>query len=437
MSRLSPEATVARPGYNRWLVPPAALALHLAIGQVYAFSVFKAPLQERFGASHTAVGAIFSVAIGVLGLTAAFGGPWIAKQGPRKAMLFSAVFWVTGYLVASLGIAVNSLPLVFVGYGVIGGIGLGIGYVAPVATLMGWFPDKPGLATGMAIMGFGGGAMLASPLANAMLDAWGETPADAVGKVYLVLAALNAVLMLWAASVIRTAPNAVAVDSHGDPIGVADSASDVAPRVAVRQVRFWLLWFAFFANVTAGIGILEQASPMIQTFFSEVTPAGAAGFVGVLSLANMAGRFGWSTLSDTIGRKATFLIFAIVGTAIYATLAAGGASSVGVFVALTFVMISFYGGGFSSLPAFLKDLYGQKHLGVILGIALTAWSAAGVIGPLVINSIVDSRAEAGIVGAAQYAPAMWLIAGLLGLAIIANLVGAAVGRADARKKELS
>lgn len=434
MSRLTKEATVARPGYNRWLVPPAALALHLAIGQVYAFSVFKSPLQERFGASHTAVGAIFSVAIGVLGLTAAFGGPWIAKQGPRKAMLFSAVFWVSGYLVASLGIAVNSLPLVFVGYGVIGGIGLGIGYVAPVATLMGWFPDKPGLATGMAIMGFGGGAMLASPLANAMLDAWGDTPADAVGKVYLVLAVLNLVLMLWAAAVIRTAPDAAEVDSHGDPI-VAESASDVVPAVAVKQVRFWLLWFAFFANVTAGIGILEQASPMIQTFFADVTPAGAAGFVGVLSLANMAGRFGWSTLSDKIGRTATFFIFAVGGAAIYTTLAAGGATSVGIFVVLTFLMISFYGGGFSSLPAFLKDLYGQKHLGVILGIALTAWSAAGVIGPLVINSIVDSRAEAGIVGASQYQPALWLIAGLLALAILANLAATAIGRADAKKEQ--
>jgi MFS family permease len=381
------------------------------------------------------VGAIFSVAIGVLGLTAAFGGPWIAKQGPRKAMVLSAILWVSGYLVASLGVSINSLPVVFLGYGVIGGIGLGIGYVAPVATLMGWFPDKPGLATGMAIMGFGGGALVASPLANAMLDAWGDTPADAVGKVYLVLAVLNAVLMMWGAAVIRTAPDAAEVDPHGDPIVATVSSADVAPRVAVKQVRFWLLWFAFFANVTAGIGILEQASPMIQTFFSDVTPAGAAGFVGVLSLANMAGRFGWSTLSDKIGRPATFFIFAIVGTLIYATLASGVTASVAVFVALTFVMISFYGGGFSALPAYLKDLYGQKHISVILGIALTAWSAAGVIGPLVINSIVDSRAEAGITGASQYQPAMWLIAGLLALAIVANFAAAAVGRADARKAD--
>lgn len=434
MSVLSPERAHARPGYNRWLVPPAALALHLAIGQVYAFSVFKAPLQEHFGASHAAIGAIFSVAIAVLGLTAAFGGHWISKQGPRKAMVLSTVFWVTGYLVTALAVTIDSLPLVFVGYGVIGGIGLGIGYVAPVATLMSWFPDKPGLATGMAIMGFGGGALLASPLANAMLDAFEGD--DAVAKVFLVLAAMNLVLMLWGASVIRTNnQSTVEVDDHGHPIGVhEDGEPDTTPRQAMRSGRFWLLWFAFFANITAGIGILEQASPMIQSFFPDLTTAAAAGFVGVLSIANMGGRFGWSTLSDRIGRPQTFAVFAVGATAVYATLAAVGTSSVALFVIATFVMISFYGGGFSTLPAFLADLYGHKHLSVILGVALTAWSAAGVLGPLLINSIVDSRGEQGITGAAQYEPALWAIVGLLALAILANVWGWILDKRNAKAR---
>lgn len=426
-SLLAPARAIAPGGYNRWLVPPAALALHLAIGQVYAFSVFKAPLQEHFDASHTAIGWIFSLAIAVLGLTAAFGGPWIAKQGPRKAMVIAAAFWVSGYLITAFAVTIEQLWLVYVGYGLIGGIGLGIGYVAPVATLMSWFPDRPGLATGMAIMGFGGGAMLASPLATALMGAL-TGPTGGLAFTFVVLAALNAVLMLWAAAVIRVPAAAGAeVDSHGDPIG-AGTEADVPTRAAVRKPIFWLLWLVFFVNITAGIGILETASPMIQAYFPDISVAAAAGFVGLLSLANMGGRFGWSTLSDTIGRPATFTTFVIGGCAVYAALAVTGSAAVGLFVLLAFVQVSFYGGGFSTMPAYLKDIFGQRYLAIILGIVLTAWSAAGVAGPLIVNGIVDSREAAGFEGADLYRPAQWIIAALLLVAIVANFLVTAWSR---------
>jgi len=433
MSILAPARAIAPPGYSRWLVPPAAIALHLAIGQVYAFSVLKGPLQEHFGASHTAIGWIFSLAIVVLGLTAAFGGPLIARFGPRKAMVVSAVFWVSGYLVAAAGVALDQLWIVYLGYGLIGGIGLGVGYVAPVATLMRWFPDKPGLATGMAVMGFGGGALLASPLATAMLASFSSPTSDGIAATFVALAALNAVLMLWAASVVRepAAGDGGEVDSHGSPVGGSDA--DVQPRAAVRRPTFWLLWFVFFVNITAGIGILETASPMIQAFFPQLTAAAAAGFVGLLSLGNMAGRFGWSTLSDTIGRPATLTGFVVGGAAVYVTLALTGSAAIGVFVALAVLQISFYGGGFSTMPAYLKDLYGQRHVGVILGIILTAWSAAGVAGPLIVNGIVDARERAGIEGAALYQPALWVIASLLAVAIVANAGIIALRRREATR----
>jgi len=421
MSILDKSRAVAPRGYSRWLVPPAALATHLAIGQIYAFSVFKEPLQERFDASHTAIGATFSIAIVVLGLSAAFGGSWINKQGPRASIVLAAIFWVTGYLVAALGVQTGMLWLFYVGYGVFGGVGLGIGYVAPVATLMRWFPDRPGLATGMAVMGFGGGALLASPLATTMLSGFGRTEADSLAPTLVVFAALNVVLMLLGAAVIRTphpddeaAAPAAAVVASALPAG-----SSVSAKQALRTPQFWLLWFAFFAMISVGIGILENASPMIQNFFPSVTAATAAGFVGVLSLANMGGRIGWATLSDSIGRKTTFSVFVGIGAVASITLALVGATSVAVFVGVTFLIVSFYGGGFSTMPAYLRDLFGQRNVGVILGFVLTAWSAAGIVGPLIMNSLVDSREAAGISGDSLYVPSLWIFGGLLLLGLAA------------------
>src|SRR3954465_2405355 len=300
-------------GYARWLIPPAALAVHLSIGQVYAFSVFKKPLVAHFDSSLTAIGWIFSIAILMLGLSAAFGGTWVERSGPRKAMFVAACCWGVGFFVAALGVSIDQLWVVYLGYGVIGGIGLGIGYISPVSTLIKWFPDRPGMATGLAIMGFGGGALIASPLSRQLMDFYDPAynPADktsvpsgsAVAMLFLTLGLVYLVFMLFGAFIVRV-PADDWRPAGFDPSTVKAKAlvttESVSAANSIRTPQFWLLWVALFCNVTAGIGILEQAAPMIQDFFrtgttSAVAAAAAAGFVGLLSLFNMGGRFVWST----------------------------------------------------------------------------------------------------------------------------------------------
>ena len=426
MNLLDRSHTIAAPGYNRWLVPPAALAVHLSIGQVYAFSVLKEPLIERFyPETHvgTPIAVIFSIAIVMLGLSAAFGGVWMERNGPRKAMVLSAVFWVTGFLVAALGVHLGLLWLVYVGYGVVGGTGLGIGYISPVSTLIKWFPDRPGLATGLAIMGFGGGALVAAPLTQLLLGFYAADPVDALVPTLLTLAAIYAVLMSAGAAVIRLpAPG-------WKPAGWVPTArpsamqthADIRVRNAVRTPQFYLLWTVLFVNVTAGIGILEDAKPMIMDFFPDtVTEATATGFVGLLALANMSGRIGWSTLSDRLGRQRTYVMYLGVGAVLYTALSIAGDTATALFVTLTFFIVTFYGGGFATVPAYLKDLFGKLEVGAIHGRLLTAWSAAGVAGPLIVNTIVDGRREAGVEGAALYIPSMVVMAGLLVVGFVAN-----------------
>lgn len=425
MNLLDRSHTIAAPGYNRWLVPPAALAVHLSIGQVYAFSVLKEPLIERFyPESHvgTPIAVIFSIAIVMLGLSAAFGGVWMERNGPRKAMVLSAVFWVTGFLVAALGVHLGLLWLVYVGYGVIGGTGLGIGYISPVSTLIKWFPDRPGLATGLAIMGFGGGALVAAPLTQLLLGFYATEPVDALVPTLLTLAAIYAVLMSAGAAVIRLpAPGWKPAGWVPKRASAMQTHADVRVRNAVRTPQFYLLWTVLFVNVTAGIGILEDAKPMIMDFFPDtVTEATATGFVGLLALANMSGRIGWSTLSDRIGRQRTYVMYLGVGAALYATLALTGSTATALFVTLTFFIVTFYGGGFATVPAYLKDLFGKLEVGAIHGRLLTAWSAAGVAGPLIVNTIVDGRREAGVTGAALYIPSMVVMAVLLVVGFVAN-----------------
>lgn len=425
MNLLDKSRTIAPPGYNRWFVPPAALAVHLSIGQVYAFSVFKTPLEDRFNASHTQSGWIFSIAIVMLGLSAAFGGTWMERNGPRKAMVLSAIFWVTGFLVASLGVSMNQLWLVYVGYGVIGGMGLGIGYISPVSTLIKWFPDRPGLATGLAIMGFGGGALVASPLTSKLLSFYADSAKDAIVPTMLTLAAIYAVMMSCGAAVIRVPAPGWKPEGWTPTVkkNSLQTNANVRVRNAVRTPQFYLLWVVLFCNVTAGIGILEQASPMIQEFFSSSVTAGtAAGFVGLLSLANMGGRFGWSTLSDKFGRQRTYMMYLGVGALLYAGLAAFGSTAVALFVVLAFVIVSFYGGGFSTIPAYLKDLFGEVEVGAIHGRLLTAWSAAGIAGPLIVNGIYDARKNAGVTGADLYLPSLIVMCCILVVGFVANLL---------------
>ncbi len=426
--------TIAPPGYNRWLVPPAALAVHLSIGQVYAFSVFKNPLLERFGTSHTSIAIIFSIAIVMLGLSAAFGGKWMERNGPRKAMALAAVFWVSGFLVASLGVTLEQLWIVYLGYGFLGGIGLGIGYISPVSTLIKWFPDRPGLATGLAIMGFGGGAMLASPLTAWLLAQYAEVPSEAIVPTMLTLAVIYGFLMIAGAAVIRIPPPGWKPEGWvpSPKKNALQTSADVRVNKAVRTPQFYLLWVVLFTNVTAGIGILEQASPMIQDFFDFVTPETAAGFVGLLSLANMSGRFVWSSTSDKTGRKRIYMMYLGLGALLYAVLAAYGNTAIGLFVALTFVIVSFYGGGFATVPAYLKDLFGSLEVGAIHGRLLTAWSAAGIAGPLIVNRIADARAAQGVEGAALYLPSLVVMSCILVVGFVANLLIKAV---DARFHE--
>jgi MFS family permease len=425
LSFLDRERTVAPRGYNRWLIPPAALAVHLSIGEVYAFSVFKTPLVDHFDTKLTPIGIIFSIAIGMLGLAAAFGGRWVERAGPRKAMALAAVCWASGFVIGALGVATTQLWLVYLGYGVIGGIGLGIGYISPVSTLIKWFPDRPGMATGLAIMGFGGGAIIASPLTNKLLSTYADKPQDAIVPAFLTLAAIYFMAMMAGAFTVRVPAEGWQPEGWTAPEESKSSlisAGNVTATNAIKTPQFWMLWTVLFCNVTAGIGILEQAAPMIQDFFSSVTAAAAAGFVGVLSLCNMSGRFVWSSTSDFIGRKRMYMIYLGVGAILYFLLATAGTASIALFVLFTGIILSFYGGGFATVPAYLKDLFGTIEVGAIHGRLLTAWSAAGIAGPLIVNGLADIQEGNGKSGSDLYTLSLFIMVGILVIGFIANLM---------------
>ncbi len=433
--------TIAPPGYSRWLIPPAALAVHLCIGQVYATSVYKTSLVAHFGASQTAIGVIFSIAIVMLGLSAAVLGTWVERNGPRKAMFVAACAWGLGFLVGSVGIATSQLWLLYLGYGVIGGIGLGIGYISPVSTLIKWFPDRPGLATGLAIMGFGGGALIASPLSRQLLAAFdsGYKPSvasslangHALTLLFVTLGVVYFLVMMFGVANIRVPASDWKPDGY-EPAARKSEAmvttAGVTAADAIKTPQFWLLWVVLFCNVTAGIGILEQASPMIQDFFrgaggtSTVAVAAAGGFVGLLSLFNMAGRFAWSTTSDLVGRKNIYMLYLGGGIVLYLLLALAGQSATGLFVLFAALIISFYGGGFATAPAFLRDLFGVLQVGAIHGRLLTAWSAAGVVGPLIVNGFLDAEGKPGTLTADAYRPALLTMVGVLAVGFVANLL---------------
>jgi MFS family permease len=435
---LDRERTVAGPGFNRWLIPPAALAVHLCIGQAYATSVYKTSLVQHFDSSLTAIGIIFSIAIVMLGVSAAVFGTWVDTGGPRRAMATAAACWAVGFWVGALGISTSQLWLVYLGYGVIGGIGLGIGYISPVSTLIKWFPDRPGLATGMAIMGFGGGAMIASPLSAKLLGVFdpsfetaaGVASGAAVAKLFLTLGVVYLIVMLFGAWLVRVPPEGWRPKGF-DPATVVEKTlvtnANVSASNAIHTPQFWLLWTVLFCNVTAGIGILEQAAPMIQDFFREgdsssVSAAAAAGFVGVLSLCNMLGRFTWSTTSDIVGRKTMYIVYLGLGVLLYLTLALGGGGTVALFVIIAGIIISFYGGGFATVPAYLRDLFGPFQVGAIHGRLLTAWSAAGVAGPLIINGFLDAQGKPGKLTAPDYRTALLTMVGVLVVGFVANLL---------------
>lgn len=426
VSFLDRSHSIAPPGWSRWLIPPAALSIHLAIGQVYAWSVFKPPLEESLGLSGTQSALPFQLGIVMLGLSAAFGGTIVERKGPRWAMFVSMVCFSSGFLISALGAVTGQYWLVVFGYGFVGGIGLGIGYISPVSTLIKWFPDRPGMATGIAIMGFGGGALIASPWSSRMLSAFG-TSTDGIAASFAVHGVVYAVFMTAGVLLVRVPPKGWQPAGYRPTAartGAMMTTANVSASNALRTPQFWLLWIVLCFNVTAGIGILEKAAPMIRDFFAEtavpVGTAAAAGFVALLSLANMTGRFVWSSTSDLIGRKNIYRVYLGVGALLYLLIALTGNSSKLVVILSAMVILSFYGGGFSTIPAYLKDLFGTFQVGAIHGRLLTAWSTAGVLGPLIVNAIADAQAADGKSGPDLYRMSFYIMIVLLLLAFVAN-----------------
>ena len=441
-SLLSRERTIAGPGFNRWLVPPAALAIHLCIGQIYAYSVFNKPMTRILGISApiegdwelTTLGWIFSIALFTLGASAAVFGKWLERVGPRKAMFLAAVCLSGGFFVAALGVELHNIWLVYLGQGVLGGIGLGLGYISPVSTLIKWFPDKPGMATGMAIMGFGGGAMIASPLGVSLMGYFESATSTGVAETFLVMGALYFCFMMFGVITVRVPSD------HWKPAGwtpkpqansmITTGHADADQ--AIRTPQFYLLFFVLMLNVTAGIGVLGQASVMIQEMFSvasvgeqlAVSAAAAGGFVGLLSIFNMVGRFFWSSFSDKIGRKHTYNIFFSLGALLYILVPqTGNMGSIVLFVACFGLIISMYGGGFATIPAYLRDLFGTKQVGAIHGRLLLAWSIAAILGPVLINYIRAYQIDTLEMPPAQaYSTTMYIMAGLLLIGLICNLL---------------
>jgi MFS family permease len=461
---LTRERIVAAPGFNRWLVPPCALAIHLCIGMIYGMGVFWLPLTRLVGGDHSAkcaagvsllgrltatdcdwivgdVSLVFTIGIVFLGAAAAIWGGWLERAGPRRAGLTAAICWPGGLAVASLGIYLHQLWLVWLGGGVLGGVGLGLGYISPVSTLIKWFPDRRGMATGMAIMGFGGGAMIGSPLAAWLMAHFHSAASPGVWQTFLVLAALYFVFMAGGAFGYRVPPDFYR-PSHMARMAAHAAQRSVALEDAWKRPQFWLLWGVLCLNVSAGIGVLDMASPMLQEIFggsligqpglgyAALSPPQlksialiAAGFTGFLSLFNILGRFFWASLSDRLGRRATFSTFFVLGIVLYAlvpTLAAMGSKPL---FALTFgVILSMYGGGFATVPAYLADIFGTGFVGAIHGRLLTAWSAAGVIGPILVTSLRQAQLDAGVARAKVYDHTMYILAVLLAAGLVCNLL---------------
>ena len=428
---LDRERIIAGPGFNRWLVPPAALAIHLSIGQAYAYSVFKLPLTRLLGVtapaagdwSQTQIAFVFTTFIVFLGLSAAVFGRWVETAGPRKAGVVAACCWGGGYLVSALAVGTHQLWLLYLGNGVIGGCGLGLGYISPVSTLIRWVPDRRGMATGMAIMGFGGGALIGAPLADFLMKRFATPDSAGVGAAFVAMGSIYFVAMLCGAFAYRLPPPGWKPPGWTAPAGARAmiTSRDVHVTEAWTTPQFVMLWIVLCTNVSAGIGVLEQASPMIQEIFKgRVTASAAAGFVGLLSLFNIAGRIAWASLSDHIGRRATYFIFFALGILLYGSVPyAGRAGSVALFVGIFCLILTMYGGGFSTIPAYLADLFGTRFVGAIHGRLLTAWSTAGVVGPLLVNAIRQRQVDAGLPPAAAYDATMYILAGCL----VAGLVG--------------
>jgi MFS family permease len=465
---LSKERTIAKPEFDRWLVPPAALCIHLCIGMAYGFSVFWLPLTRALGLDtpiacppdmtwmaklitttcdwdKPTLGWMFILFFVVLGSSAAVWGGWLERAGPRKAGVVAALCWSGGLLLSAIGVYSHQLWLMLLGSGIIGGIGLGLGYISPVSTLIKWFPDRRGMATGMAIMGFGGGAMIGSPLADRLMNAYATPASVGVWETFVTMGAIYFVFMMVGALAYRVPPTGWKPAGWTPPPAQLKNAMITRGHVHLRNAhktpQFWLLWGILCLNVSAGIGVIGMASPMLQEIFGgkligidlkfdQLSPeqlgliaAIAAGFTGLLSLFNIAGRIVWASFSDYIGRKGTYYIFFTLGFLLYAYApTAGHSGNAALFVGIFCLILTMYGGAFATIPAYLADMFGAQMVGAIHGRLLTAWSAAGILGPVLVNYINDYQIKAGVPKSQAYDTTMYLLAGLLIGGFICNLL---------------
>jgi MFS family permease len=464
LSVLDRERIIAQAGFNRWLVPPAALCIHLCIGMAYGFSVFWLPLSRAVGLTATkacpdmslwselftttcdwriaSMGWMFTLFFVVLGVAAAIWGGWLERAGPRKAGVVAALCWCGGLLLGALGVYTHQLWLMWLGSGVIGGIGLGLGYISPVSTLVKWFPDRRGMATGMAIMGFGGGAMIGAPLADLLINYFKTPTSVGVWQTLIVMSAIYFCFMMVGAFRYRIPPAGWRPDgwTPSTASNAMISQNNVHLKDAHKTPQFWLIWWVLCLNVSAGIGVIGMASPMLQEIFAgdligqvgvkfnALTPeqrvaiaAIAAGFTGLLSLFNIGGRFFWASLSDYIGRKNTYYCFFLLGIALYAlapTFATIGSKAM--FVLAFGIILSMYGGGFATVPAYLADMFGTQFVGAIHGRLLTAWSTAGIIGPVVVNYLREFQLAAGVPRDQLYNSTMYVLCAMLVAGLICN-----------------
>ena len=465
---LDKERIIAGPGFNRWLVPPAALAIHLCIGMAYGFSVFWLPLSKALGIKDaikcgpdvgffaqlfttscdwqiSTLGWMYTLFFVLLGSSAAVWGGWLEHAGPRKAGVVSALCWCGGMLISALGVYLHQFWMMILGSGVIGGIGLGLGYISPVSTLIKWFPDRRGMATGMAIMGFGGGAMIGSPLAADLMKMFATPTSVGVMQTFVVLALVYFVFMMAGAFGYRVPATGWKPAGWTAPPAQVNNAMITQRHVHVSKVwgipQFWLIWMVLCMNVSAGIGVIGMASPMLQEVFGgsligvaqkfgELDKAQlaaiatvAAGFTALLSLFNIGGRFFWASLSDKLGRKLTYVVFFVLGGVLYFSVpGSAAAGSIVLFVSAFCVILSMYGGGFATVPAYLADIFGTQMVGAIHGRLLTAWATAGVLGPVVVNYMREYQLGLGLPREQVYNQTMYILTGMLVIGLICNLM---------------
>ncbi|GAA0489272.1 OFA family MFS transporter [Salinibacillus aidingensis] len=371
---------------NRWLIAASAVGIHISIGSAYAWSVFTNPMADSYGWETTEISMAFSIAIFILGLAAAFMGRFVEKQGPRKSGMLAALFFGVGVAGSGLATSIESLYLLYLFYGVIGGVGLGIGYIAPVSTLVKWFPDRRGLATGLAIMGFGFASLISGPAAAALIESVG------ISATFYILGVIYFVVMTASSQYLAPPPKEwvpkgfKADQQEGKGKQIKPDLAQLTANEAVKTRRFYILWFMLFINVTCGIAIISVASPMAQEI-AGMTPIAAAAMVGLTGLFNGLGRIGWASLSDYLGRPNVYTAFFVIQIIAFFTLPV--AYSALLFQVLVFAILTCYGGGFSTVPAFIGDIFGTKQLGAIHGYILTAWALAGVVGPILLSAVYD------------------------------------------------